>query len=103
MSYRTIFAFVTLLSVLTAAGCKSSNPAPETSTAVPARAVIATTGNGTTTIYLPAGTGVQTLSTASTPACADCTAAAARYFQGGALEAKCPVCGATRTAAIGHQ
>ena len=105
MSYRPTLAFVTLLVAVFAVGCQTNGPAPATA-ATPGRAVIASTGNGTTTIYLPAasGGGVQALSTAgaAAPACPDCAAAAAKYFQGGPLEAKCPVCGANRLAAIGH-
>ena len=102
MSCRPTFAFVTLLAAVFVVGCQTSSPAPASAT--PGRAVIATAGNGTTTIYLPAssGGGVQTLSTSGAPACPDCSAAAAKYFQGGTLEAKCPVCGANRLAAIGH-
>jgi hypothetical protein len=91
------------MTLAVAGGCQSSGSGSSAAAdPAPTRAVIASTGNGTSTIYLPTGKGVQTLSTAGGPTCDKCAADAAAYFQGGTLESKCPQCGAIRTTAIGH-
>ena len=103
MSTRRVFTVAVLLAITAVVGCQSTGGGAASSEAAPTKAVIASTGNGTTTIYLPSGKGVQTLSTSGAGVCERCAADAAAYFQGAALDAKCPQCGATRTAALGHQ
>ena len=101
MSSRKALGSLAILASLMLVGCQTT---PTSSSAgSPTKAVVASTGNGSTVIYLPSGKGVQTLSTSPGPTWDKCAADAAAYFQGAALEPKCPQCGAIRTAALGHQ
>lgn len=99
---------VVMLNVLACQSMQSGETA-----AIPSgqKAVLITGGNGGgTVIFLPSGDSnqVMMLSDGKTPMCADCKAAAIKYFQTGELEAKCPTCGAMRQAftlpptGIGH-
>ena len=103
MSLRFSLGLLVIVASLCLVGCQTT-PASSVDSSPATKAVIASAGNGTTVIYLPAGKGgVQTLSTSSAATCDKCAADAAAYFQGATLEPKCPQCGAIRTAALGHQ
>jgi hypothetical protein len=81
-------------------GCQSMGGAPAASTA-PQKAVVITTGQGATVVYVPSadGKGVERLaSSGDVGHCAQCEADVAKYFMTGELTPKCSVCGATRTA-----
>ena len=69
------------------------------SAAAPQKAVVLTTGNGTTTVLFPAsdGNGVSALASAKVEHCAQCEADAAKYFKSGEIAPTCSVCGAKRT------
>ena len=101
---RIFFAIPALAAAIFIAGCQAnSGPAPSAS-APATKALVATTGNGTTTVFIPvAGTHyVSALSSSPAPACPDCEAAAVKYFETGELVAVCPTCHATRTPLAGH-
>ena len=89
-------------------GCQSGGGGAAASMA-PTRAVVATTGQGQTVVYLPAPDGgVERLASADMPKCAQCEADAKQYFLTGQLTPKCATCGAIRTplmdySHIGHQ
>jgi hypothetical protein len=101
MSYaRSLFVITAMVGLLAVAGCKSSESSMSSAPMVD-KAVVVTSGNGTTTIYIPAaGGGVEMLSTSGAKECPTCKADAEKYFLTGQLVAKCPDCGATRTAVL---
>src|SRR3954469_18845468 len=85
------------------AGCQSSGSAPSgASSGAPTRAVLLTTGNGTTEVLLPKeGGGATMLSSGKAESCPQCQSDVANYFQTGQLAPKCATCGATRTVLTG--
>ena len=89
-------------------GCQSGG-AGAAAPAVPTRAIVVTTGQGQSVVYIPtADGGVERLASADMPACAQCEADAKQYFLTGQITPKCSVCGATRTPVmdyshVGHQ
>ena len=89
-------------------GCQSGGAGVAASPA-PTRAVVATTGQGQTVVYLPTPDGgVERLASADMPHCAQCEADAKQYFLTGELTPKCASCGAVRTPVtdyshVGHQ
>ena len=88
-----------LLALAFAGGCQSTGTPPSSAPAVPQKAVVLTTGNGTTTVLFPAsdGNGVSALASAKVDHCAQCDADAAKYFKSGEIAPTCAVCGAKRT------
>ncbi len=86
--------------LLVAAGCSSMSGGGSSTMSSPTKAVV-TTGQGTTTVYVPAGDSVTMLASDGAKKCPTCEADAAAYFKTGKLDPKCPVCGASRTALSG--
>ena len=107
MSLSRVLLGVFALSALTVAtGCSGMGGSAPAASMGPTKAIVATTGQGSTVVYVPTsdGSGVQMLSsTGGVEKCPDCEAAALKYFQTGQLERKCPRCGAIRTPVVGHQ
>ncbi len=97
---RTALTTILCVCLLTVIGCQSSGSAPAPTAAAPAKAVVVTTNQGSTTVFVPSADGkhAEVLSSTGGPVCADCKAAAERYFLTGELTGKCPITGATRTA-----
>lgn len=98
---RMSYLSLTLATMLLAVGCQSGgSPAASTSTA-PQRAVLITTGNGMSTVYIPSSEGsggVERLAgDKEAPVCKQCQEDAEAYFKGGPLSPTCPVCGASRS------
>ena len=87
-----------LMLLAAAAGCHGSGAA-STSMATPQKAVLITTGNGTSYVVLPTtdNSGVQRLAAdAPGPVCKQCEEDSLAYFRNGVISPKCPVCGASR-------
>src|SRR4051812_26684714 len=99
-AYRAALSFVgASLLALTVVGCQSSPPA---TVAAPQKAVLISSGQGTTTVYVPAANGgVATLASNKVEKCPDCEKDVAEYFKSGHLAATCATCGATRTVLTG--
>jgi len=92
---------MTALVFLFAVSCQSSPTSVSAPVSKSQKAVFISGGNGGGyTVFVPGDTPGQvvTLSDGKSPACADCKAAAMKYFETGVLEPKCPTCGATRSA-----
>jgi hypothetical protein len=103
MSVSRIFLSVAMIvAMFMAVGCQSSGSAPAASVEPPQKAVVVTGNAGSYTVFVPSAdkTHAETLSSTGGPVCADCKAAAEHYFLTGELVAKCPSCGATRTAVV---
>lgn len=94
-------SWMILCATLLIVGCHAEQPSSATAFAAPQKAVLIQTGNGTTTVYIPnssAPGGVERLAgDKEAPACKQCEADIAAYFNGAPLAPKCPVCGASRT------
>lgn len=101
MFIRSVAVAVSMLSLAFLAGCQSS-PMSTTSASAPRQAVLITTGNGTTAVYIPKTEGgTERLASAKIDRCPQCEADVASYFKTGVLAPKCNVCGATRTTLAG--
>jgi hypothetical protein len=91
---------IPVLLLMAAIGCHGSDTTASTSMATPQKAVLITTGNGTSYVVLPTtdGNGVQRLAADGTPApaCKQCEDDALAYFKTGVISPKCPTCGASR-------
>jgi hypothetical protein len=116
------FNLVSIFALVLLAGCagsatqsgSSASAAPGPAMETPQQAVIVSGGNSgnATIVYFRSNDPSKPLmlSTSGAQECPYCRAAAIKYFQTGVLEPKCPMCGATRTAAtslvtpnVGHQ
>jgi len=102
MLQKRIFGvFLTMAAAMLAAGCHSEAPSATSTSMTPRQAVLITTGNGTSTVYIPSSDssgGVARLAgEKESPVCKQCAEDAAAYFNGSALSPKCPVCGASRS------
>src|SRR3954466_5921473 len=95
-AYRAALSIVgVFLLAVAVAGCQSTPPA---TAAAPQKAVLINSGQGTTTVYVPAANGgAATLASSKVEKCPDCEKDVAEYFKTGQLAAKCASCGATRT------
>lgn len=94
-------SWMILCAAMLIVGCHSEQPPATTASAAPQKAVLIETGNGTTTVFIPSASapgGVERLAgDKEAPACKQCEADIAAYFNGAPLAPKCPVCGASRT------
>jgi hypothetical protein len=97
---RIVSSASVLLLMMAAIGCQSGGAASSTASGPPVdKAVLITTGNGTSTVYIPAsnGAGVERLAAdKEAPVCKQCQEDAEAYFKSGVISPKCPVCGANR-------
>ena len=106
--YRSLGIFACLACLTFIGGCASGGggeptTAPTTTASSPSvsKAVMVTTGNGGSVLYLSSTDGsLQTISTEGAPICNQCAEDAAAYFKTGHLDPICAVCGAHRTALI---
>jgi hypothetical protein len=94
MSYLSL----SLAAAFLAIGCQAGG-SPAAS--APQRAVLITTGNGMSSIYIPSsetsGGVVRLAGDKEAPVCKQCQEDAEAYFKGGPLAPTCPVCGASRS------
>ena len=99
-STRILKLCIPVLLLMAAIGCHGSNTTSPTAMATPQKAVLITTGNGTSYVVLPTteGSGVERLAADGTPApsCKQCEDDALAYFRTGVISPKCPICGASR-------
>lgn len=98
---RSLLRAVPLVLLIAAVGCQTGGSAPaEASAPAPQKAVVITTGQGTTAVYIPStnNAGVELLAAdkQAATACKQCEEDVKNYFKTGVISAKCPVCGATR-------
>jgi hypothetical protein len=99
--YSRILALGFAAMLMGVTGCMSSTPS-STSSMAPTKAILITTGQGTTAVLVPNDSGgVTMLANGKIEKCAQCEADVATYFKTGHIDPKCPVCGATRTTLSG--
>ena len=95
----TVVASVSLIAVI---GCQNSTPPHSEAGSPSGRAIVVSGGNSPGfTVFLPSNDPAQpeALCSSGQTACPECKAAAAKYFETGALDTKCSRTGATRTVA----